>query len=116
MEPKHKELLENCYQKLVESIPDAERLVDVLALSGALSPTERFELSHSCSSGPEKVELLLNMLMSKDRDHFSEFCSALEKTNPHLHSVLLNGTGPVDHTTGEKRSCREVVYFLVIVP
>ncbi|XP_075999678.1 disks large homolog 5-like isoform X2 [Genypterus blacodes] len=104
MESKHKELLENCYQKLVESIPDAERLVDVLALSGALSPAERFELSHSCTSSPEKVELLLKMLMSKDRDHFSEFCSALEKTNPHLHSALLNGTGPVDHTTGSTYS------------
>ncbi|XP_069373909.1 disks large homolog 5-like isoform X5 [Paralichthys olivaceus] len=102
MDPRNKELLETCYQNLVESITDADRVVDVLAHCGSLSPAERFELGHSCASNPEKVELLLKILMSKDRDHFSELCSALEKTHPHLHSVLLNGTGPVDHTTGEQ--------------
>ncbi|XP_019938736.2 disks large homolog 5-like isoform X6 [Paralichthys olivaceus] len=104
MDPRNKELLETCYQNLVESITDADRVVDVLAHCGSLSPAERFELGHSCASNPEKVELLLKILMSKDRDHFSELCSALEKTHPHLHSVLLNGTGPVDHTTGSTYS------------
>ncbi|XP_037610928.1 disks large homolog 5-like isoform X2 [Sebastes umbrosus] len=108
MEPKHKELLEKCYQNLVESITDADRVVDVLAHCGtALSQAERFELGHNCSSNSEKVDLLLKILISKeDRDHFAEFCSALEKTHPHLHSVLLlNGsTGPVDHTTGSTYS------------
>uniref|UniRef100_A0A8C2Z8C6 Discs large MAGUK scaffold protein 5 n=1 Tax=Cyclopterus lumpus TaxID=8103 RepID=A0A8C2Z8C6_CYCLU len=100
MEPKHKELLEKCYQNLVESITDADRVVDVLAHCGTLSQSERYELGHNCSSNSEKVALLLKILISKDRDHFAEFCTALEKLHPHLHSVLLNGTGPVDHTTG----------------
>uniref|UniRef100_A0A3Q1C363 Discs, large homolog 5b (Drosophila), tandem duplicate 1 n=1 Tax=Amphiprion ocellaris TaxID=80972 RepID=A0A3Q1C363_AMPOC len=100
MEPKHKELLEKCYQNLVESITDADRVVDVLAHCGTLSQSERYELGHNCSSNSEKVDLLLKILTSKDRDHFAEFCSALEATHPHLHSVLLNGIGPVDHTTG----------------
>ncbi|XP_029313034.1 disks large homolog 5-like isoform X3 [Cottoperca gobio] len=100
MEPKHKELLEKCYQNLVESITDADRVVDVLAHCGTLSQSERYELGHNCSCNSEKVDLLLKILISKDRDHFAEFCTALEKTHPHLHSVLLNGTGPVDHTTG----------------
>nr|CBN81509.1 Disks large homolog 5 [Dicentrarchus labrax] len=100
MEPKHKELLEKCYQNLVESITEADRVVDVLAHCGTLSQSERYELGHNCASNSEKVDLLLKILISKDRDHFAEFCTALEKTHPHLHSVLLNGTGPVDHTTG----------------
>ncbi|KAM3591469.1 uncharacterized protein V6R79_002361 [Siganus canaliculatus] len=99
MEPKHKELLEKCYQNLVESITDADRVVDVLAHCGTLSQAERYELGHNCSSNSEKVDLLLKILLSKDRDHFAEFCTALEKTHPHLHSVLLNGTVPLDHTT-----------------
>uniref|UniRef100_A0A3B5BFG6 Disks large homolog 5-like n=1 Tax=Stegastes partitus TaxID=144197 RepID=A0A3B5BFG6_9TELE len=94
MEPKHKELLEKCYQNLVESVTDADRVVDVLAHCGTLSPAERYELGHSCSSNSEKVDLLLKILLSKDRDHFAEFCAALEATHPHLHAVLLNGTGP----------------------
>ncbi|XP_042363636.1 disks large homolog 5-like isoform X1 [Plectropomus leopardus] len=104
MEPKHKELLEKCYQNLVESITDADRVVDVLAHCGTLTQSERYELGHNCSSNSEKVDLLLKILISKDRDHFAEFCSALEKTHPHLHSVLLNGSGPVDHTTGSTYS------------
>uniref|UniRef100_A0A8C4HGQ7 Discs, large homolog 5b (Drosophila), tandem duplicate 1 n=1 Tax=Dicentrarchus labrax TaxID=13489 RepID=A0A8C4HGQ7_DICLA len=104
MEPKHKELLEKCYQNLVESITEADRVVDVLAHCGTLSQSERYELGHNCASNSEKVDLLLKILISKDRDHFAEFCTALEKTHPHLHSVLLNGTGPVDHTTGSTYS------------
>ncbi|XP_067433166.1 disks large homolog 5-like isoform X2 [Thunnus thynnus] len=104
MEPKHKELLEKCYQNLVESITDAGQVVDVLAHCGTLSQSERYELGHNCSSNSEKVDLLLKILISKDRDHFAEFCTALEKTHPHLHSVLLDGIGPVDHTTGSTYS------------
>ncbi|XP_038591842.1 disks large homolog 5-like isoform X1 [Micropterus salmoides] len=104
MEPKHRELLEKCYQNLVESITDADRVVDVLAHCGTLSQSERYELGHNCSSNSEKVDLLLKILISKDRDHFAEFCTALEKTHPHLHSVLLNGIEPADHTTGSTYS------------
>ncbi|XP_040885070.1 disks large homolog 5-like isoform X5 [Toxotes jaculatrix] len=104
MEPKHLELLEKCYQNLVESITDADRVADVLAHCGTLTQSERYELGHNCSSNSEKVDLLLKILTSKDRDHFAEFCTALEKTHPHLHSVLLNGIGPVDHTTGSTYS------------
>uniref|UniRef100_A0A669BP18 Discs large MAGUK scaffold protein 5 n=1 Tax=Oreochromis niloticus TaxID=8128 RepID=A0A669BP18_ORENI len=100
MEPKHKELLEKCYQNLVESITDADRVVDALAHCGTLSQPERYELEHNCTSNSEKVDLLLKLLMSKDGDHFAEFCTALETTHPHLQSLLLDGIGPVDHTSG----------------
>lgn len=102
MELQHKELLEKCYQNLVESITDADRVVDVLAHCGALSQSELRELGHNCSSNSGKVELLLKILLSKDRDCFAEFCTALETTHPHLHAFLLDGLGPVDHRTGEK--------------
>ncbi|KAJ3608362.1 hypothetical protein NHX12_025410 [Muraenolepis orangiensis] len=104
MEPKHKELLEKCYQNLMESVSDADAVVDVLAQCGALGPAERYELDHSCSSNSEKVDLLLKMLMSKERDHFGDLCTALEKTHPHLSTVLFNGTGPVDHSSGSTYS------------
>lgn len=103
MEPKHKELLEKCYQNLVESITDADRVVDALAHCGTLSQPERYELEHNCTSNSEKVDLLLKLLMSKDGDHFAEFCTVLETTHPHLQSLLLDGIGPVDHTSGEKQ-------------
>ncbi|XP_039991170.1 disks large homolog 5-like isoform X2 [Xiphias gladius] len=104
MEPKHLELLEKCYQNLVESMTDADRVVDVLAHRGTLSQSERCELGRNCSSNSEKVDLLLKILIRKDGDHFAELCAALEKTHPHLHSVLLGGIGPVDHTTGSTYS------------
>ncbi|XP_072228827.1 disks large homolog 5-like isoform X2 [Leuresthes tenuis] len=104
MESQHKELLEKCYQNLVESITDVDRVVDVLVHCGTLSQPEHYELGHNCSSNSEKVDLLLKILIGKDRDHFAEFCTALETTHPHLHSVLLDGLGPVDHTTGSTNS------------
>ncbi|XP_030611241.1 disks large homolog 5-like isoform X3 [Archocentrus centrarchus] len=104
MEPKHKELLEKCYQNLVESLTDADRVVDVLAHCGTLSQPERYELEHNCTSNSEKVDLLLKILLSKDRDYFAEFCTALETTHPHLQALLLDGIGPVDHTSGSTYS------------
>uniref|UniRef100_A0A8C9S090 Discs, large homolog 5b (Drosophila), tandem duplicate 1 n=1 Tax=Scleropages formosus TaxID=113540 RepID=A0A8C9S090_SCLFO len=101
MDPKHRELLEQSHQNLLESITDADRLAEELGRSGALSALERRELESNCSSNSDKVELLLKMLLSKEKDHFQELRVALEKTHPHLSSALLvNGAGPVDHSSG----------------
>ncbi|XP_068161140.1 disks large homolog 5-like [Antennarius striatus] len=97
MEPKHRDLLDKCSRNLVESLRDPDRLLDLLAHRGTLSPAERLELGRSCSSDPQKVELLLGVLLRKDTDRFQDFCSALGETHPEL-SVLLTGTGPVDPT------------------
>lgn len=103
MESKHKELLDKCYQNLLESITHADRVVEVLSQTGTLTQSERYELGHNCSSNSEKVVLLLKILISKERDHFKDLCAALEKTHPHLNSALLmNGVGDVDHSSGEK--------------
>uniref|UniRef100_A0A8C7TXC1 Discs large MAGUK scaffold protein 5 n=1 Tax=Oncorhynchus mykiss TaxID=8022 RepID=A0A8C7TXC1_ONCMY len=101
MESKHKELLDKCYQNLLESITHADRVVEVLSQTGTLTQSERYELGHNCSSNSEKVVLLLKILISKERDHFKDLCAALEKTHPHLNSALLmNGVGDVDHSSG----------------
>ncbi|KAL7890101.1 hypothetical protein AOLI_G00023590 [Acnodon oligacanthus] len=99
MEPKHKELLHQCHQNLLESITDADQLIELLSKSGTLSERERFELDQNCPSSSEKVDQLLKMLMSKESDHFLDLCVALEKTYPHLYSALFtNGGGPADHS------------------
>ncbi|XP_063290271.1 disks large homolog 5 isoform X2 [Pelobates fuscus] len=97
MEPKHKELLQQCHQNLVESISDADRLLNVLEEAGTLTLRDRQELDSSCSTGQDKVDLLLKMLLVKERDHFQDLRVALEKTEPHLLSILyLNGLGTGD--------------------
>uniref|UniRef100_A0A671LT75 Disks large homolog 5-like n=1 Tax=Sinocyclocheilus anshuiensis TaxID=1608454 RepID=A0A671LT75_9TELE len=104
MEPKHKELLHQYHQNLLESITDADQLIELLSKSGSLSEQEAFELDQNCSSSAEKVDQLLKMLMNKQSDHFLELCVALEKTYPHLYSALFaNGGGPADHS-GTKAS------------
>uniref|UniRef100_A0A672MFV3 Disks large homolog 5-like n=1 Tax=Sinocyclocheilus grahami TaxID=75366 RepID=A0A672MFV3_SINGR len=104
MEPKHKELLHQNHQNLLESITDADRLIELLSKSGSLSEQEALELDQNCSSSAEKVDQLLKMLMNKQSDHFMELCVALEKTYPHLYSALFaNGGGPADHS-GTKAS------------
>lgn len=105
MEPKHKELLDQCHQNLLESITDADRVIELLIVSGTLSQLDRFELDQNCSSSAEKVDHLLKMLMNKESDHFSDLCGALEKAYPDLHSTLFrNNGGPVDHSTGSTYS------------
>uniref|UniRef100_A0A8C7U697 Discs, large homolog 5a (Drosophila) n=1 Tax=Oncorhynchus mykiss TaxID=8022 RepID=A0A8C7U697_ONCMY len=105
MEPKHKELLDQCHQNLLDSITDADRLIELLILSGTISQLDRFELDQNCSSSAEKVDQLLKMLVNKESDHFLELCVALEKTYPELYSALFtNGGGPVDHSSGSTYS------------
>ncbi|MGH0134378.1 UNVERIFIED_CONTAM: hypothetical protein FKN15_059080 [Acipenser sinensis] len=100
MEPKHKELLDQYHQNLLESITDANRVIELLGKAGTLSQLERYELDNNCSSSSEKTDLLLKMLMNKERDHFPDLCVALEKTHPHLYSALfVNGVGPVDNSS-----------------
>uniref|UniRef100_A0A3P9DSC5 Discs, large homolog 5a (Drosophila) n=1 Tax=Maylandia zebra TaxID=106582 RepID=A0A3P9DSC5_9CICH len=103
MEPKHKELLDQCHQNLLESITDADRVIELLIVSGTLSQLDRFELDQNCSSSAEKVDHLLKMLMNKESDHFLDLCVALEKAYPDLYAALFgnNGGGPVDHSTGK---------------
>uniref|UniRef100_A0A3Q2X996 Discs large MAGUK scaffold protein 5 n=1 Tax=Hippocampus comes TaxID=109280 RepID=A0A3Q2X996_HIPCM len=85
MDPRHREFLEKCHHNLAESVTDADQLVEVLSRGGTLSPAERHELARGGGGGAEKVELLVKILLRKDRDHFADFCSALEEST---YSVL----------------------------
>ncbi|OCT58753.1 disks large homolog 5 isoform X2 [Xenopus laevis] len=97
MEPKHRELLKKCHKNLTESISDADRLLNLLEEAGTLTARDRQKLDGSSSSGQEKVDLLLKMLLVKEKDHFQDLRVALEKTEPHLLSILyLNGLGTGD--------------------
>ncbi|XP_043911699.1 disks large homolog 5 [Protopterus annectens] len=99
MDPKHKELLDRNRQKLVDTIRDVESIIELLSKTGILSPVEKCELETRCASSSEKVELLLNVLLGKDSDHFQDLCEALEKTNPQLLSTLrLNGGASLENT------------------
>lgn len=99
MEPKHKELLEQCQQNLIESITEPQRLIELLVKSGSLSEQDRHDLDQNCSSCSEKVDHLIKMLIHKESDHFLALCVALEKIYPHLYSALFsNGGQPADQS------------------
>ncbi|TRY68112.1 hypothetical protein DNTS_023810 [Danionella cerebrum] len=90
MDPRHKELLLQCEQKLAESVTDVDRVLELLARAGSLSPVERTELVENCCGSAEKVRLLIKTLVENtEKDHFQEFCWALEKTQSVLVSTLL---------------------------
>lgn len=89
MEPKHKELLAQCRQSLAQAMTEVDKVVELLEAAGALGPRDLRDLE---AAGGGKAELLLALLLAKDRDHFQDLRVALEKTQPHLLSILyLNG-------------------------
>ncbi|XP_051779686.1 disks large homolog 5a isoform X1 [Erpetoichthys calabaricus] len=105
MEAKHKELLDQYHQNLMDSITDADGLIELLDKAGTLGQLERFELQNNCATSAEKIDLLLKMLVNKERDHFADLCEALEKTHPHLYSALfVNFVGPADNSSGSTYS------------
>lgn len=89
MEPKHKELLAQCRQSLAQAMTEVDKVVELLEAAGALGPRDLRDLE---AAGSGKAELLIALLLGKERDHFQDLRVALEKTQPHLLSILyLNG-------------------------
>ncbi|KAF4794536.1 hypothetical protein TURU_101778 [Turdus rufiventris] len=89
MEPKHKELLAQCRQSLAQAMTEVDKVVELLEAAGALGPRDLRDLE---AAGGGKAELLIALLLGKERDHFQDLRVALEKTQPHLLSILyLNG-------------------------
>ncbi|XP_056326070.1 disks large homolog 5-like isoform X2 [Danio aesculapii] len=85
MEAKHRELLEQWQQKFPESGTDVERLLELLAERGCLSPAERAEIRRSGGGGREKIRRLIQTLLEdqdQNQHRFQELCWALEKTQP----------------------------------
>ncbi|ELK09503.1 Disks large like protein 5 [Pteropus alecto] len=79
---------------------EVEAVLGLLEAAGALSPGERRQLDEE--AGGTKAELLLKLLLAKERDHFQDLRAALEKTQPHLLPILyLNGVvGPPQPAEG----------------
>lgn len=102
MEPKHKELLAQCRQSLAQAMTEVDKVVELLEAAGALGPRDLRDLE---AAGGGKAELLIALLLGKERDHFQDLRVALEKTQPHLLSILyLNGvagTPAAAETAGE---------------
>uniref|UniRef100_A0A8C3TD33 Discs large MAGUK scaffold protein 5 n=1 Tax=Chelydra serpentina TaxID=8475 RepID=A0A8C3TD33_CHESE len=113
MEPKHKELLAQCRQSLAQSMTEVDKVIELLEAAGTLSPRDLHELQEAAgggAGGASKADLLIQLLLAKDRDHFQDLRVALEKTQPHLLSILyLNGVagappGETAGTTGKASS------------
>ncbi|XP_066099025.1 disks large homolog 5 isoform X1 [Saccopteryx bilineata] len=100
MEPQRRELLAQCQQNLAQAMTEVEAVLGLLEAAGALSPGERRQLDEE--AGGSKAELLLKLLLTKERDHFQDLRAALEKTQPHLLPILyLNGVvGPPQAAEG----------------
>ncbi|XP_015002669.2 disks large homolog 5 isoform X2 [Macaca fascicularis] len=100
MEPQRRELLAQCQQSLAQAMTEVEAVLGLLEAAGALSPGERRQLDEE--AGGAKAELLLKLLLAKERDHFQDLRAALEKTQPHLLPILyLNGVvGPPQPAEG----------------
>ncbi|XP_039196731.1 disks large homolog 5 isoform X3 [Crotalus tigris] len=113
MEPKHKELLARCQPRLAEAMSEVEQVIALLEAAAVLGPRDLLRLREAglpAAAGPgeggeggggggggageplpasvAKAELLLQLLLAKERDHFQDLRVALEKTQPHLLSIL----------------------------
>ncbi|XP_054688287.1 disks large homolog 5 isoform X5 [Grus americana] len=111
MEPKHKELLAQCRQSLAQAMTEVDKVVELLEAAGALGPRDLRDLE---AAGGGKAELLIALLLAKERDHFQDLRVALEKTQPHLLSILyLNGVaGPpaaAEETAGSTYSVLSIM-------
>uniref|UniRef100_A0A2K6V405 Discs large MAGUK scaffold protein 5 n=1 Tax=Saimiri boliviensis boliviensis TaxID=39432 RepID=A0A2K6V405_SAIBB len=93
-------MLAQCQQSLAQAMTEVEAVLGLLEAAGALSPGERRQLDEE--AGGAKAELLLKLLLAKERDHFQDLRAALEKTQPHLLPILyLNGVvGPPQPAEG----------------
>ncbi|XP_053163469.1 disks large homolog 5 isoform X4 [Hemicordylus capensis] len=118
MEPKHKELLAQCHQSLAQAMTEVDKVIDLLEAAGTLSPRDLQELQEAgmTAGGVEggdaggrervsarvcKADLLIKLLLAKDRDHFQDLRVALEKTQPHLLSILYLNNGVAGAQPGE---------------
>lgn len=119
MEPKHKELLAQCQQSLAQAMTEVEQVIELLEAAAVLSPRDLHQLreaglrpaaggegeeggggggggsSEPIPASVGKAELLFQLLLAKERDHFQDLRVALEKTQPHLLSILYLNTQEV---------------------
>ncbi|XP_074856142.1 disks large homolog 5 isoform X4 [Carettochelys insculpta] len=111
MEPKHKELLAQCRHSLARALSEADKVIELLEAAGALSPRDLQRLE-AAGGDAAKADLLIQLLLAKERDHFQDLRVALEKTQPQLLSILyLNGVAgaPPGETAGSTYSVLSIM-------
>ncbi|XP_044276212.1 disks large homolog 5 isoform X2 [Varanus komodoensis] len=120
MEPKHKELLAQCHQSLAQAMTEVDQVIALLEAAGTLSARDLRELHEAgaakaggeggdadagggerASASAGKADLLIQLLLAKERDHFQDLRVALEKTQPHLLSILYLNSGVAGAPPGE---------------
>ncbi|XP_062831940.1 disks large homolog 5 isoform X3 [Anolis carolinensis] len=137
MEPKHKELLAQCHQSLAQAMTEVDQVVELLEAAGALTPRDLLQLraagakegegqgqeegggrerspssassSSSTTSSSSKANLLIQLLLGKDRDHFQDLRVALEKTQPHLLAILYLNNAQSEETAGSTYSVLSIM-------
>ncbi|XP_035670102.1 LOW QUALITY PROTEIN: disks large homolog 5-like [Branchiostoma floridae] len=103
MEDKHKELLQLHRAKFVECVK-VERLWDTLQGAGVLTPTDVSDIQSSAQDDGGKVEKLLDLLLERGSSAFQSLCVALEKTYPHLLTVMFLGSNQGTPNAGSSQS------------
>lgn len=123
MEPKHKELLAQCHQSLAQAMTEVDKVIELLEAAGTLTPLDLQELQEAgVRTGGDgggggdaggggrlerppatlcKADMLIKLLLAKDQDHFQDLRVALEKTQPHLLSILYLNNGVAGTQPGE---------------
>ncbi|XP_066304594.1 disks large homolog 5-like isoform X2 [Branchiostoma lanceolatum] len=103
MEDKHKELLQLHRAKFVECVK-VDRLWETLQGAGVLTPTDISGIQSSAQDDGGKVDKLLDLLLEKGSSAFQSLCVALEKTYPHLLTVMFLGSNQGTPTAGSSQS------------
>ena len=89
MEDKYKELLE-LHRSKFSLVVDVERLFPILESAEVLVKEDIDEVGKQ-TTGPAKVDKLLDILIAKENLAFKSLCYALESTYPHLLTVMFLG-------------------------
>lgn len=89
MDVKYKELL-NHHRAKFSAVVDIDRLLPILESAETLEHSDVDEVN-KLSANKDKVDKVLDVLMSKGNHAFQSLCYALESTYPHLLTVMFLG-------------------------
>ena len=107
MEDKYKELLE-LHRSKFSLVVDVERLFPILESAEVLVKEDIDEVSKQ-TTGPAKVDKLLDILIAKENLAFKSLCYALESTYPHLLTVMFLGNNNRVGNPGKKYPNKHII-------
>ncbi|XP_060625060.2 disks large homolog 5 isoform X3 [Anolis sagrei] len=83
-----------------EGEPEAEGQGQEEGQGGRERSPSSSSAASSAASSSSKANLLIQLLLAKDRDHFQDLRVALEKTQPHLLAILYLNNAQSEETAG----------------